>query len=209
MYKIFVLTGLVLFLTIGIAFAKTNKSLMPFVKFNGTKYTLSYSAKSTETGGFLNEYYKANQTYASWTELVGVHHYPTAYYPIEHAKEFAKYLESTGVSTNIEVDEDKNEALLYFVVMDKHKLPIVMEFDVFKYAKSPICGTVGAQFAKRYLINNPLEVEKIKKEIPKRCPKYIKKMSKFEIPEVIDVAAENGKYTVLNEGCNNHIENLE
>lgn len=193
MKKIFVLIGLVMLLSIGFADAKSEKSIVPPIKFCGTKYNLLYSAKSTETGGYLNEYYKSNQTYASWTELIGVHHYPTSFYPIDHAKDFASYLESTGVIANIEVDDKNNTALLYFVITSEQKLPIVMEFNIFKYQKSPVCGTIGFQYAKRYLLNNPFEVRKAKKELVKSGVKYISRFSKLKVPDVVTFDIENGK----------------
>ena len=203
-----VLVLLMLFLSTGLVFAKSKKNNMPVIKFNGAKYTLMYSAKSDETGGYLNEYYKKNQTYASWSELIGVHHYPTSFYPIVHAKEFAEFLNSTGVVANVEADEKNNSALVYFVVMDKNKLPIIMEFNVFKYEKSPICGTVGIQYAKRYRLNNPFEIAKTQKDVVKQGLKYIKKVVKLPIPEVITFDVEKGKY-VLKEGCNSNLENLD
>lgn len=177
----------------GFADAKSAKGIVPPIKFSGTKFNFLYSAKSTETGGYLNEYYKSNQTYASWTELIGVHHYPTSFYPIEHAKDFASYLESTGVIANIEVDDKNNTALLYFVITSDQKLPIVMEFNIFKYQKSPVCGTVGLQYAKRYLLNNPFEVRKAKKELVKSGVKYISRFNKLKVPNVVTVNVENGE----------------
>ena len=208
MKRIFILTGLLLLLITDFVLAKADVSAMPVLKFNGAKYTLMYSANSKETGGYLNEYYKANQTYASWTDLIGVHHYPTAFYPIEHAKEFAAYLNETGIPAHLEEDNENNRALLYFLIIDKRKLPIIMEFNVFKYEKSPVCGTVGLQYAKRYRLNNPLEVDKARKEILKNGIKYIKQLNKLEVPEVINQEIDKGKYSIK-EGCNNEMENLE
>lgn len=197
-----------IFLTAGIVYAKSEQTKMPSINFNGTNFTLFYSAKSPKTGGFINEYYKTNQTYASWTELIGVHHYPSSFYPIEHAKEFAEYLNSNGVVTSIEIDDENNSALLYFVVADKHKLPIIIEFNVFKYVKNSVCGTTGVQFAKRYRLNSPLEMEKAQKSIVKNGLKYIKKISKLKIPEVVALDIDNGKY-ILKEGCLNNLEDLD
>ena len=208
MKKFFIITGLVLLLTAGFVYAKSNKNAMPVIKFDKAKYTLAYSAKSDETGGYLNEYYKANQTYASWNELIGVHHYPRAYYPIEHAEEFAEYLNSNDVMANLETNEQENSALLYFVVTDRSKLPIIMEFNVFKYEKSPVCGTVGLQYAKRYRLNSTLEIEKIKKEIVKSGLYYIKMLSKTSIPDIVTLDIDKGKY-VLREAQNNDMENLD
>ena len=208
MKKIFIITGLVLMLTAGFVCAKSIKTVMPVIKFDGTKFTLAYSAKSDETGGYLNEYYRANQTYASWTELIGVHHYPRAYYPIDHAVEFAEYLNSKDIIANFETDERNNSALLYFIITDNSKLPIIMEFNVFKYEKSPVCGTVGIQYAKRYKLNSSLEIEKTKNEIVKKGLYYIKKLSQTSIPDVVTLDIDKGKY-VLKEGMNNDIENLD
>lgn len=206
--RTFILIIFSLLFTVGIVLAKSDRNIMPVIKFNGTKYTLMYSAKSNETGGYLNEYYKSHQTYASWTELIGVHHYPTAFYPIEHAKEFADYLTTSGVVANLEVNDEANEALLYFVVMDRNRLPIIMEFNIFKYVKSPICGTLGVQYAKRYRVNNPLEIEKTKKEIVKSGVKYIKNFSKLDTPELINLDIDNGQYS-LKEGLMNDLKNLD
>ena len=90
------LTAIILFISASFVYAKSNQNGLPSLKFNGSKFNLFYSTKSPETGGYLNEYYKPNQTYASWTELMGVHHYPTAFYPIEHAKEFNEFLNQKG-----------------------------------------------------------------------------------------------------------------
>ena len=206
--KFFISVIFIFLFTVGVVMAKSDKLSMPVIKFNGSKYTLMYSAKSSETGGYLNEYYKSNQTYASWNELIGVHHYPSAYYPIEHAKEFAEYLTGSGIVANTEIDDEKNSAILYFVVMDKSKLPIIMEFNVFKYTKSSVCGTIGLQYAKRYRLSSPLEIEKTKKEIVKSGPKYINKLSKLKTPEVITMNADNGQYS-LKEGCNDDMVNLD
>lgn len=208
MKKIFILTGLVLLLTMQFVFAKAVKNTMPVIKFDGTKFTLMYSAESKETGGYLNEYYKAHQTYASWTELIGIHHYPTAFYPSEHAKEFAEFLNETGIPANLEVDKENDTALLYFLVIDKRKLPIIIEFNVFKYIKSSVCGTVGFQYARRYRLNSPLEIENAKKDILKTGVKYIKLVSKAKVPEIISLKVDNGKY-VLKEACDNNMETLD
>ena len=207
MKKFLVLALFILSLTVGFVQAK-EKNTMPVIKFAGAKYYLLYSAKSSETGGFLNEYYKANQTYASWTELIGIHHYPTAFYPIEHAKEFNEYLNKNGVVSNIEIDDTNNTALIYFIIMNDAKLPIIMEFNIFKYQKSPVCGSIGIQYARRYRLNNTFEINKAKKDILKKGMKYIKRLDKLKPPSIIELEVENGKY-LLKEGCNNDIKNLD
>lgn len=202
MKKILTLVVLALFLSCGFAFAKQdNKVTMPVVKFNGSKYSLYYSAKSTETGGFINEYYKPNQTYTSWDELIGVHHYPTAFYPIEHARDFKDFLNNSGGKAFLEVYDEENTAILYFIVISDKRLPIILEFNVFKYQKSPICGTVALQYAKRYLLNNGLEVDDVKKDFAKSAVKYVKQVEKLDIPDIVTFEIEKGQYV--------HLEDLE
>ncbi|MCQ2743816.1 MAG: hypothetical protein MJ230_03350 [bacterium] len=194
MKRILFLIAYILFLSCGFANAKSDDFNMPFIKFNGSKFSLYYSAKSFETGGFINEYYKHNQTYTNWNELIGIHHYPTAFYPIEHAKEFKDYLSEIGSSVSVEVSEEDNSALLYFIVISDKRLPIVLEFNIFKYVKSPLCGTVAFQYAKRYLLNNGLEVESIIKELNKTATKYVKQAEKVDMPDIITFEIEKGQY---------------
>ena len=167
---------------------------MPYIKYDGTKFSLYYSAKSPELGGYINEYYKKNEGYASWTELLAIHHYPKSFYPIEHAKEFKAYLDDSGIPSFTDVDDEANSAIMDFVIIDSNKLPIIMEFNVFKYVKSPVCGTIGLQYAKRYRIYNALEVEKIRKTFAKTRAKYVKRVNKIKIPELITQDVENGQY---------------
>ena len=108
----------------------------------------------------------------------------------------------------MEADEDNNAALVYFAVMEKRNLPIIIEFDVFKFVKSPVCGTLGLQYAKRYLLNSPLEINKVHKEITKSGLKYINKISKFDVPDVINIDIDNGKY-LSKETIQNNMENLD
>lgn len=208
MKRVFSVIIIMILMLQGFVYAKSKKTQMPSIKFSGSTYTLLYSAKSSETGGYLNEYYKPHQTYASWTDLIGVHHYPRSFYPIEHAKEFRDYLGKMGVSGSLEIDNDDDRALLYFVIIDNKKLPIIMEFNIFKYEKSPVCGTVGIQYAKRYRLNSPLEIEKTKKEFVKSGLKYIKAIYKTKIPEIVNVDADKGAY-ILKEASIDDMENLD
>lgn len=170
-------------------------SLMPSLKLNGSKFTLYYSAKSPEIGSYINEYYKSGETYESWTELVVVHHFPTAYSPIDYAKSMSDYLASMNCPCSIENDEENNQSLIDFILIDSSRLPIILEFNIFKYEKSPICGSVALQYAKRYLIYNLLEVDKVKKSFEKDRDKYLNRVKKLEIPDIVTYDIEKGKYT--------------
>ena len=194
MKRTIIVIVLALIFTCNFAYAKSNKNNMPYIKMNGSKFYLYYSAKSDETGSFINEYYKQNQSYASWDELIGLHHYPTAFYPIEHAKEFRDFLNASGSPATVEINDEDNSALLYFIVINNKRLPIVMEFNVFKLVKSPICGTVGFQYARRYLLNNALEVDDVKKNFAKGAIKYIKQVENVDIPDIVTVEIEKGQY---------------
>lgn len=202
MKKILTLIVSALFLSCGYVCAKQDKKvIMPAINFGGNKYSLYYSAKIAETGGYINEYYKPNQTYAGWNELIGVHHYPTAFYPIDHARAFKDFLNASGGQAFLEIYDEDNMAILYFTVVSDKRLPIVLEFNVFKYQKSPICGTVALQYAKRYLLNNGLEVDGLKRDFANNALKYIKRIEKLEIPDIVTVEIEKGKYV--------HSEDLE
>lgn len=194
MRKIIVTVILLCVLVSGAVFAKDAEAVMPALKFMGNKYTLYYSAKSPELGGYINEYYKQRESYASWSELLALHHYPSAFYPIEHAQAFKGFLSENGIPSMIEVDEDNNSAILDFIIINSKQTPIILEFNVFRYVKSPVCGSVGLQYAKRYRITDTSEIEKIKKDFAKNRLKYIKKVKKIKIPDLVTSDIEYGKY---------------
>ena len=169
-------------------------AVMPWLKLNGSKFTLYFSTKSPETGSYINEYYKQGETYESWTELVAVHHFPSAYSPIDYAKTTNEQLSLMNCPCSMELDEENNSAMVDFILMDTSRLPVILEFNIFKYEKSPICGSIALQYAKRYLIYNTLEVDKIKKMFEKDRTKYLNKVRKLEIPDLITYDIERGQY---------------
>ena len=205
MKRVFILAIAVMLSFPIFAEAKSGKTNMPCVKFNGTKNNLLYSAKSPEVKSYINEYYKTSEGYTSWTELIGVHHYPNYFSPIYYAKTFREYLSTNNCPSALEVDEENNSAIIDFLLIDSSKLPIVLEFNVFRCEKSPICGTVCLQYAKRYTIMNALEVDKVKKTFMKNREKYISQIKKMEIPDLITTDVDKGKY-INHEGIENSLE---
>lgn len=155
------------------------------IKFKGDTYQLLYSVKNKEHNGYLNEYFKPGEDYNNWTELLAVHHFPNAYSPIDQAEAFRGFLNSINCPNALTIKEEDNSAIIDFILLDGDKLPIIMEFNVFKYEKSPECGTIAVQYAKRYIVSNGLEVEDIKKEFARTRNAALKKVKKFEIPEII------------------------
>lgn len=181
MKKIFVLIMLI-GLGINTAYAD-NKDYT--VNFNGNKFHLLYSVKDKDFGGYLNEYYKKGETYNIWTEMVAVHHFPNAYSPIDRIKDFKDYLNSIKVPSSLSFDDKKNTAMIDFIMISEHNMPIVMEFNIFKYEKSKKCGSIAIQYAKRYSATTTMQIEAIKKDIEKNRNNLISKIKKFEIPEII------------------------
>lgn len=155
------------------------------INFNGNKYHLLYSVKNKDFGGYLNEYYKKGETYNIWTELVAVHHFPNAYSPIDRIKDFKDYLGSMHVPSSLTFDDKRNTAMIDFIIISDRKMPIVLEFNVFKYEKSKKCGSVAIQYAKRYAVTTTLQIETVKRDFEKNRKQIIKKIKNFNIPEVI------------------------
>jgi len=183
---------------------KLSDNKLPSVKYNGKQYSLLYSVKVKESNGYSNEYYKNKEGYNNWSELIGVHHFPTDFSPVDKAKEFQTYLLTMGVLSEVTTDEDDNTASIDFVVIDGSRRPIIMEFNIFKYQKDKICGTIALQYAKRYTINNSLDVENVKKKFEKERARSLKEFTKLEFLELITKEIENGKY--LNTPTSNTIE---
>ena len=207
-FKKFVLLFLCFALTSFVVYAENSDiSDIPKTKFDGKEYTLLYSAKNPDSGNFINEYYKNLETYTNWTELITIHHFPNSYSPIDCAKEFRNMLAEMNCPSALEEFEDENFAILDFILIDSKRLPIIIEFNVFKYEKDEICGTIAVQYAKRYRINSPLEVERLKKEFLKSRSKIVKKIKKYTLPKLIVENVENGQY-VQTEAVKN-IENID
>ena len=156
------------------------------LNFNGSKYTLLYSAKNKDFGGYINEYFKPRETYNTWSEMIAVHHFPNAYSPIDRIKDFKNYLGSMNVPSALTFNDKKNTAMIDFIMIADQHMPIVMEFNIFKYEKSKKCGSIAVQYARRYSATTTLQIEQIKSDFEKNRKKLLKNVQKLNIPEVID-----------------------
>ena len=154
------------------------------LEFDKNNYKLLYSEKMPEHSGYINEYFKQGESRTYWTEIVNVIHFPNSYSPLDHAEEFSKYLNSMNCPNAIKLDEKNNYALMDFILIDGQKLPIILEFNVFKFEKHQECGTIAIQYVKRYRVYSTKQVEKIKKDFNKLRPKMLKEVEEFEIPEI-------------------------
>ena len=194
MKKILVALFLLLSLSNAVYAAKDNT-----IKFNGKKYTLLYSIKSPEHNGYLNEYYKIGESYNTWSELLAMHHFPNVYSPIDQATAFAEYIEAGGCPVAISIDEKNNSGIMDFILIYNKKLPIILEFNIFKYKKSKDCGTVAVQYAKRYAVTNSMQADEVKREFEKYRKKMLKKVNKFDIPSIISEPYDMGVRVVESE----------
>lgn len=181
--------SLLLFCTLGSAVFANNDNI---IKFEGNKYLLQYSTKSEENNGYLNEYFKPGESVNMWSEMLAVHHFPNMYSPISQAESFREYLDEINCPSAIYLDEENNTGMIDFILIDGNKLPIILEFNVFKYEKSPVCGTVAIQYVKRYSVSNSFEIEEVKKEFAKSRKRVLKDLDKVEIPELVtkDIGAK-------------------
>ena len=174
------------------AFAEIQREAMPVIKFNKSEFSLFYSAKTADPASYINEYYKNNQTYSTWNELMALHHYPDAESPSEQAKVFKNYLTEKGTMSELEVYDDDTAVLSFFAINSK-RVPVLLEYNVFRFIEYDKGGTLGIQYAKRFRLNNALEAEKIKREYKKNWKKYVKEINKIEIPELYTVKIDEGR----------------
>lgn len=174
-----------LILCISTVFAYENTD---YIKYNGDKYFLLYSGKSKEHNGYYNQYFKKGEDFDSWTEMIAIQHFPNVYSPIDLAHTFREYLGEYSCPSALWVDEDKNMGVLDFILIDdkSKSLPIKLEFNVFKYSKSPICGSVSMQYARKYDIYDVKKVEIVKKMFEKYRPKAIHEIKMTEIPNIVN-----------------------
>lgn len=183
MKKIFVLIFAVLICCSNTAIAKNNKIYS--LKFNGNKYRLLYSTQNQDFGGYLNEYFKRGETYNIWSEMVALHHLPNAFSPVERIQQFKSYLAEKNCPSVVDFDDKNNAAFIDFLIVNDKQVPIVMEFNIFKYQKSEKSGSVAFQYAKRYVVTNTLDKEEAQRDFEKIRYKMLKKVKDFKIPEVV------------------------
>ena len=180
MKKIFI--AFIALFTIGISVCYSKDYSL---NFDGTKYYLLYSVKNKDFGGYLNEYYKKGETYNIWSDMVAVHHFPNAYSPIDRIKDFKDYLSSMNIPSSLTFNDKDNTAMIDFIMIKSNKLPIVLEFNIFKYEKSEKCGSIAVQYVKRYSATTTMQIEGIKKEFENNRKHLINKVKNFKIPNVV------------------------
>lgn len=174
-----------LIFSINLTSAKDN---LNSVSYNGNKYYLKYSEKSKEHNGYYNQYFKQNEDFDSWTEMIAVQHFPNVYSPIDLAHTFREYLEEYNCPSSLLIDEKDNVGVLDFILIDSktENALLKLEFNVFKYIKSPYCGSVSMQYAKKYSIDDIKNLESVKKDFEKYRLKAIDKIMLITIPEVVN-----------------------
>ena len=174
---------LILILSTSISWAKHEKE--HYLNFNGAKYRLLYSTKNADFGGYLNEYFKYGETYNVWSEMIAVHHFPNAYSPIDQIKALRDYLESMNCPSALTYNDKDNTAMIDFVMINSNQLPIVLEFNVFKYEKSDECGSVALQYVKRYAAKTAFQLEAAKADFEKSRKKLLNKVKNYNTPQII------------------------
>lgn len=162
-----------------------------YVKYDKDYYQLKISEKSPEHNGYYNQYYKYNENQDNWSEMIAVHHFPNVYSPVEQAYNFKEFLKSNKCPSSLQIDNVHNSGMLDFVLIDGEQLPIVLDFNAFKYEKSKDCGTIAFQYAKRFEVYNLNELENTKKNFEKFRPKALKKIKKYTIPDIINKDIQN------------------
>ena len=176
-----------------ITFAQNDiENVTPIIKFNHSKYALQYSNKNEQTGGMLNEYYKKSESYYNWSELLVVHTFPNASFPIEQANVLKEYVSLNYKSHFFGTIEERESIISDFMLVNDKKLPIILEFNIFKFEKNSSNEVVALQYSRRYILNNPLEIYKVKKSLENTRLKYIRKISSTPIPNIITTLVDNG-----------------
>ncbi len=174
-----------MFFCINVVYADGNNG---YITYNGNKYFLMYSSKSSEHNGYYNQYFKSGEDFDSWTEMIAIQHFPNIYSPIDLAHTFREYLGQYHCPSSLSVYDDKNTGVLDFILIDnkEQKLPITLEFNIFKYVKSPDCGSLSMQYAKKYSVANVEQVDSVKKKFEKFRPKALNEIMDTAIPQVVN-----------------------
>ena len=193
----------ILFLSLSIISTSAKDSENYYINFDGERYNLLYSVKNKDFGGYLNEYYKNGETYHNWSEMVAIHHFPNVYSPIDQVKWFKDFLNKKNCLSELTFDDKNNAAMIDFVMINDKRLPVVSEFNVFKYQRSEKNGSVAIQYVKRYTTTTARELEAAKKDFAKNRKKTIKEVKSYKIPDLITIEIDKCKLVSLPEEKDN------
>ena len=180
-FSIFIIFALII-----VFFAQ--KSGAEEIYFDNTKYILKYSVLSPDAKGYFNEYYQSNESRNKWTKMLGIYYYPEENSPMKFAKEFDKIIENSDNAVLIKLMENKKQekALLSFLVNNNENNKNYFEYNIYKYEKHPVKGSVMLKYAAKYYCGTDDEIIKAGNNIREKNDEYIQLIIASATPEVVE-----------------------
>ncbi len=117
------------------------------MQFDSLTFRKAFTDKSSE--GPFSEYLPKGQALKSWTKLMGYYEFPALKNPKEAAQMVEEVVKKQNPDAQSEVvyNSTTNEAIVDFVTWPKDQSYV--EFNIWKYRKSPNGGLVAIQYAER------------------------------------------------------------
>ena len=168
------------------------------ITFLGNTYNLAFSARGAG-GGFYNEYVKNGQTVKNWNEIMVIHHFPLAKSPLTEAKKLSSVITAIYAKQNkkapvaLSYNDKKDSAIVDFVmpVLDENKNLKCLEFNVFKYEKSPDGrGLRAIQYSKRFFKNELQNETTFQQNLAQTRTKVMNAIPAIETPQIVEKAIQ-------------------
>lgn len=186
-----IVTVLIVLIIFGGNFIIESNIFAPRLRFNNQTFVLKFSQKSPLTGGYMNEYYLEDEGYNDWTQLIGVYYFPFKNSPISIGKKYQKLFIDTE-SSGIVIMNIKEDTAVIMQTLHGFEPVENAEFNIFRYEKAPQKGVIALQYARRYFIEYPPEINEAKKDIEKNRFEWLKKMDEIPIPPIITKNIDKG-----------------
>ena len=158
------------------------------IKFDNVLYKLKFSAVSPSVKGYGNEYFKPNENFSNWSEMIGIYHYPNENNPLKYAENFDKHIEQNDNCLLLKLVENKdaNKAVLSFLTNNCENSRKYFEYDVYKFEKSLKKGMIVSKYASKHYFNDNNEITQIAQKIKKDNDKYLELFIISQTPTVLE-----------------------
>lgn len=185
MYKLVLVSLGILFVSI---FTLLQSVRAEEIHFNNNVFTLKYSALSSVTNGYENEYFLKNENRSNWSKMVGIYYYPAVSDPIKFAMEESKRIESNETNVLLKFVKNKktDQAAISYLQNGKNNGKDYFEYNVFKYEKHPSKGMMELRYAIRYFFTSKDEITKIGQKVREENDDYMQTLITSPTPPIVE-----------------------
>ena len=165
-----------------------SQQTIPQITLDNKVFTLKYSTNKTQSGEYLNEYYKSDETGYNWTELITVCEFPN--YPNSPSNYAESILSRDNAPDNYDRPMSTNsrsgKVTCVFLLAGKMDETKYIEFNVMQvlpYKNSK--GIKTLLYAKKYNYKTREELADVFNKMEADKQKYFNLVKELEMPAVL------------------------